>query len=129
MEGRIAERFSELAVMTGLLGERENAARAAEERVAWLQEVSGTLLQGSGSNSLKGRLAALLPARARLRKQKERLKEAGIFDPDAYLAANPDVAEAGMDPLRHYIEHGIAEQRHLQPMQETSGYKGNHEER
>ena len=33
------------------------------------------------------------------------------FDGEAYLAANPDVAEAGIDPYKHYINHGQAEGR------------------
>ncbi len=37
------------------------------------------------------------------------------FDPDAYLAANPDVADAGADPYRHYRDHGYGEGRPLRP--------------
>lgn len=33
------------------------------------------------------------------------------FDGDAYLAANPDVARAGVDPYQHYLEFGIHEGR------------------
>lgn len=112
-EAGLAERFNEIAVMTRLLADRESAVVASNERIEWLRQVSGFLLNNSRSHSLKGRLAALMPASVRLNKQKERLKRSGIFDPGAYLAANPDVAEAGMDPLRHYIEHGIAEGRRL----------------
>ena len=113
LEGRLAERFNELAVITRLLTARESDLKESGEQVAWLREVSSVLLNGSISRTLKGRLAALMPARMRLSKQKERLKNTGTFNPDAYLAANPDVAQAGLDPLRHYIEHGIAEGRPL----------------
>jgi hypothetical protein len=37
------------------------------------------------------------------------------FDAERYLAANPDVAQAGMDPLEHYLRHGHQERRHLHP--------------
>jgi hypothetical protein len=37
------------------------------------------------------------------------------FDPAAYLAANPDVAAAGVDPLTHYEQFGRAEGRRLRP--------------
>jgi len=37
------------------------------------------------------------------------------FDYDLYLAANPDVAGAGLHPLLHYIEHGSRERRALEP--------------
>jgi hypothetical protein len=33
------------------------------------------------------------------------------FDPVAYLALNPDLVEAGVEPFRHYIDHGKAEER------------------
>ncbi len=33
------------------------------------------------------------------------------FSTTGYLAAYPDVAQAGMNPLIHYVEHGIAEGR------------------
>lgn len=33
------------------------------------------------------------------------------FDPDQYLALNPDVRDAGWDPFRHYVFHGIIEGR------------------
>lgn len=35
------------------------------------------------------------------------------FDRDAYLAANPDVALAGCDPVEHYLAHGRREGRRL----------------
>lgn len=111
-ETRLSERFSEIATMTRLLGEKERAAHQSEEHVAWLRDVSAVLMNGMGSG-LKGRLAAFMPAPIRLAKQKARLKRKGIFDPDAYLAANPDVAEAGLDPLWHYVNHGIGEGRPL----------------
>ena len=33
------------------------------------------------------------------------------FDPEAYLLANPDVLDAGLDPRRHYEEYGRHEER------------------
>jgi SAM-dependent methyltransferase len=37
------------------------------------------------------------------------------FDKDAYLAANPDVAAAGLDAAEHYLRHGQHENRPLRP--------------
>ncbi len=34
------------------------------------------------------------------------IKESGLFDDAAYIAANPDVAASQIDPLFHYIQHG-----------------------
>lgn len=36
---------------------------------------------------------------------------AAEFDPDFYLAANPDVLKAGVDPLHHFVKHGWKEGR------------------
>jgi hypothetical protein len=37
------------------------------------------------------------------------------FDRAEYLAANPDVAAAGVDPVVHYVEYGKAENRRIRP--------------
>lgn len=39
------------------------------------------------------------------------LRASGLFDAEAYLAANLDVAQGGIDPLRHFCRHGWAELR------------------
>jgi SAM-dependent methyltransferase len=44
-----------------------------------------------------------------------RLKRSGALDPDLYLARNPDVAQAGIDPFLHYVVCGAAEQRSPAP--------------
>ncbi|WP_134643068.1 glycosyltransferase [Pseudaestuariivita atlantica] len=36
---------------------------------------------------------------------------AGVFDPAWYLDTYPEVAEAGIDPLEHYLEFGVVEGR------------------
>jgi hypothetical protein len=35
----------------------------------------------------------------------------GGFSPARYLKLNPDVAAAGVDPAKHYLEHGFQEGR------------------
>lgn len=37
------------------------------------------------------------------------------FDRAWYLSQNPDVAAAGIDPLKHYLEHGVVEDRDPNP--------------
>jgi hypothetical protein len=37
------------------------------------------------------------------------------FDPALYLAANPDVADAGVDAVTHYLAFGRGEGRRLRP--------------
>jgi hypothetical protein len=40
-----------------------------------------------------------------------RLRRAGTFQAEAYLAENPDVDASGLNPLMHYLEHGRREGR------------------
>jgi len=54
---------------------------------------------------------AMLPRTWQRQRQHKRLQRSGIFDAQAYLDRNPDVAEAGMDPLDHYLRHGFREGR------------------
>src|SRR5204863_109618 len=39
------------------------------------------------------------------------LRRSNLFDDDFYLSRHPDVAQAGQDPIIHYIEHGRPEGR------------------
>lgn len=41
------------------------------------------------------------------------LRDCKAIDWDAYLRNNPDVAESGMDPLAHFLRHGVSEGRSL----------------
>jgi hypothetical protein len=43
------------------------------------------------------------------------LLTSGLFDPDFYREKYPDIREAGVDPLAHYVEHGDREGRAPNP--------------
>lgn len=124
-ENSIQQRFSELAKLTKMLKTaekrgQENETRAhiamrerqsAEARLdaqlehaKWLAEVHTNL---SGMKFW----TALLPPKMRARRKIQRLRAAGLFDGDKYLDLYPDVRAEGMDPLRHYILHGVSEER------------------
>jgi hypothetical protein len=47
----------------------------------------------------------------RVTKRMQIVSQSGLFDPDWYLQAYPDVAACGLDPLRHYSESGFLENR------------------
>jgi hypothetical protein len=53
--------------------------------------------------------------RLRLRAQRRFVLESGLFDSSFYLQHNPDVAQAGMDPVEHYLTaaDAAARQPHL----------------
>jgi len=45
-----------------------------------------------------------------------------LFDSAWYLARYPDVARAGCDPFRHYLEHGAWEMRNPNPLFDSDWY-------
>jgi chromosome segregation ATPase len=55
----------------------------------------------------------LMPAAIQSKWRQSRLRRRGLFDAEAYLNRYPDVSSSGMDPLRHYILHGMDENRTL----------------
>lgn len=110
LEQRLQERFREIAALTRILQERDVAIDREVARTEWLRQVLSTLTRGL-STSPKSRLLSILPAFIRQKHQKSALKAANLFDADIYAQDHPDVAASSMDPLRHYIEHGIREGR------------------
>jgi hypothetical protein len=48
-----------------------------------------------------------------------------VFDPEFYLARNPDVRQAGVNPLLHYERHGAAEGRKPHPLFDPVYYRAN----
>jgi hypothetical protein len=107
-EARLNERFGETATLSNLLREQENATRRVAHDTEWMRQTAAVLLGGGG---LREKFAGLLPGSAVQALRKIRLKRRGLFDPKAYLKANPDVARFGADPLRHYVNFGTNEGR------------------
>ena len=99
-----AARLSDIASMEQRL--RDEAARSAahEERGAWLQSLNA-------ANESKPAWWPLIPQKWRKKLEYRRLARLELFDAAAYLDRYPDVAVHGIDPLHHYILHGIAENR------------------
>ncbi|MHB8872551.1 MAG: glycosyltransferase family 61 protein [Myxococcaceae bacterium] len=60
------------------------------------------------------------------RKIEWRLLETGLFDRAYYLRNAPDVAAAGRDPLRHYLDAGAAEARLPNPLFDSRYYLTQH---
>lgn len=103
-EQALRTRFEELARLTVIAGDEARRAGDAEDASQWLSSI----------RRLEESFPwwwSILPSAWRRQRINRRLFRAGLFDADAYLALYPDVAEEGMDPLRHYIFHGKAEGR------------------
>jgi len=125
LERSLEDRFGELATLTRLLNVAENSGRDAEarrktsesqrlaaearscaeaENRAWLVRVHAHLAEMRF-------WTALLPPPYREQRRLKVMRSAGLFDAEKYLELYPDVVAAGMDPLRHYILHGMEEGR------------------
>ena len=103
-ERRLNERYSEVATLTSLLRQQNQATKTSIEQAEWLRQVHAVM-------SMPPKWSAILPA-ARVRKiLYDRMARRGLFDAGGYLAQYPDVGAVGMDPLRHYILHGMDEGR------------------
>jgi GT2 family glycosyltransferase len=63
-----------------------------------------------------------LRERLRHRRMLRLLIASGLFDAGFYLRQYPDVLEAGVDPLKHFCVHGMAEGRNPNPYFDTSFY-------
>jgi CDP-glycerol glycerophosphotransferase (TagB/SpsB family) len=50
------------------------------------------------------------------------IEQLGIFDREGYLALYPDVAQTGLDPVRHYVTLGVREGRNPCPLFDTAYY-------
>jgi hypothetical protein len=103
-EQRLAERFAEIAALTRILQMSQHETKLQNEQSDWLIAVNSEVLR-------RPRWWALLPKSQQRERLYQRLAQSGLFDAAAYLRLHPDVAASGMDPLRHYILHGIKEQR------------------
>lgn len=58
----------------------------------------------------------------KVNEQKRMIEKSGLFDKEYYLEQNPDVKEAGMDPIVHYLSHGAFEGRNPSSKFNTDEY-------
>lgn len=104
VEARLSERFAELSTLTSLLRQRDDDLGNATAQADWLRRLNAC-------QSSFPKWWSLLPTSMRKERENERLQSDGVFDKETYLARYPDVAAAGVDPLRHYLTHGMSEGR------------------
>jgi len=103
-EQKIDERHRELATLTRLLAAEKHRRGQLAEQADWLRAVSAVVFGCP-------RWWSLMPQSWQRKKTNLRLQRKGLFDGDAYLINYPDVAASGMNPLNHYINHGMSEGR------------------
>jgi len=86
------------------LAECCEAVSFAARRENWLVQMTLFMLH-------RPRWWSLMPKAWSLRRERSLLKRHGLFDAQAYWDRYPDVAEEGVDPVRHYLTHGMQEGR------------------
>lgn len=101
---RERERLAELAVLAALLCRRDDEIAQLERQGRWLRRAVKVL------RAMKARRWWTGKGDARDTEARW-LASAGVFDVGAYLAAYPDIARAGLDPLDHFLRFGLAENR------------------
>lgn len=90
--------------LSQMLKEKEEVADQNARHAEWLKQVNAVV---TGYPLWW----AFVPKNLREKWQNGRLLRRGLFDADSYLARYPDVSSSGINPLRHYIIHGINERR------------------
>ncbi len=103
-EQKLDARFAEIAKLTSMLADASTQSAASGINAEWLR----SMMQIAASFP---RWWALMPQDWRRKREHARYRSSGLFDAARYLEAYPDVADNGMDPIRHYILHGMLEGR------------------
>lgn len=111
LEGRLKERFDEIASLTRMVSVAERKADAKDGAIDGMRLALAKEMGKAVSALLDGRAWRVVPGRIRVRRQMALLRRSGLFDAEWYLKHYEDVAKAGVDPLRHYVEHGAHEGR------------------
>jgi chromosome segregation ATPase len=60
---------------------------------------------------LKQSAPRFLPKNVRVQRKCALMEKHSLFEPAWYLEQNPDVAQAGVDPAEHFVNHGLREGR------------------
>jgi hypothetical protein len=113
-DGEVARLGQEIARWAGdvkqlgdeIVGLQQSSA-AADRKAQWLREVALVL----HDNPRKWQFFSGL---SREEFERQLIERNCLFDSAIYLARYPDVREAGVDPLTHFIRHGIDEGRSWQ---------------
>lgn len=103
---RLEECRDEIATLSDMMAGAQDQIADLERQNEWLRQSGSFLLE-------RGKWWWRFMPRAWQRRQRDaRLLRRGLFDATGYANRYPDVSSAGQDPFRHFIHHGIAENRH-----------------
>ena len=103
-ERRLANRFDEIARLTTMLSEAAGRSGTSEINANWFRDV----MQVSQTFP---NWWAIMPEKWQRKREHARYLSTKLFDAQQYLENNPDVAGFDIDPVLHYILHGMNEGR------------------
>lgn len=112
-EAQVRERYAEIVTLTRKLATEAAAVERFKSRNERLKLIALSFEDAGARGRLGDLLGRVMPWRWQVARIRKQMENKGAFDGAAYLAANPDVAEAGMDPLKHFLRHGLDENRPL----------------
>lgn len=101
---QLAMKSHEARQLARSLNEKDLVGKQMEIDIEWMRRIN--LVMNSAPIWWQ-----FLPPRYRRARQQRRLMRRNLFDSQKYLNNYPDVAQAGVDPLEHYLLHGMAEGR------------------
>ncbi len=96
------------------LDQKQGEAQHARAQADRLRQLATTEI-GRAAGLLNGHGSPVRWKALHLKRQIARVKRSGLFDAEWYVREYADVAAAGIDPLRHYVEYGAKEGRAPNP--------------
>jgi hypothetical protein len=102
---QLEECRDDIAKLSDMLAAAQDQVADLERQNGWLRE-AGLLLLSRGKWWWR-----FMPRGWQRKKRDERLRSRGLFDSEVYENRYPDVASTGQDSFRHYLYHGVTENR------------------
>jgi glycosyltransferase involved in cell wall biosynthesis/predicted SAM-dependent methyltransferase len=110
---RATEKHAEVLLELKQMGEKREMEEAQSRKYRQLFEIRETR---------SSKWALLKSVLTKSNRQAEKIRKSGYFDGTWYLANNPDVAVAGIDPSEHYLNFGWLEGREPSPIFSGNAY-------
>jgi hypothetical protein len=110
----LQQRLDEIETLKRTVEETQSELHQQRSEAERLRQVAALEI-GRAAGLVNGKGTSTLRRRFRLMWRAALLRRSGLFDAQWYLRHNADVADAGIDPLRHYVEFGASEGRAPNP--------------
>ncbi len=126
LQGQVSQVTQQTRELQASIANREAELRSITSSTSWkmtgVVRAVGERMPSGAKSRIKSamrlawwtvtlRLPGEVRRRAQFRRDKQVVSGSELFDRDWYLAQNPDVAQAGVDPVEHYLLSGSLEGR------------------